>query len=303
MQENESMNNATFGAEIGARFQALRVKGGLSLKTLREQGEISASEYLRLENSSYTPTPAQFRALLGCFGVGVDAFVEPLSRQAARCARELLAQDPVVAAPAAEGTPLEDNNPAKLVWGKSTDNTPSHLDIRRCIADGFKRFPAPEGKKGTKRANEIVYGWDSSRNFQVRIYTGIDRRTGTTKTPGGKGPARPTYARLVIEDKLSKTIVGPWSRFILLSERDWDTELMAAQGFALVLAAHRPTCNCGSMMQVEEGKGGSLAWRCGGAEKCRRRLRIRRRESLSLLPYSRKKSTVPSLSPASVKVA
>jgi transcriptional regulator with XRE-family HTH domain len=305
MQENESTNNPTFVAEIGARFQALRVKSGLSLNTLVEQVQISAGDYLRLEKGTHTPTAAQFRALLGCFGVRVDAFVETLSPQAARCARELLGPDPGSAAPAFEETALEasDNKPAKLVWGKSTDNTPSHLDIRRCIADGFKRFPAPEGKKGTKRANEIVYGWDSSRNFQVRIYTGVDRRTGTTRTPGSNGAARPTYARLVIEDKLSKTIVGPWSRFILLSERDWDTELMAAQGFALVLAAHRPQCKCGNVMQVEEGKGGSLAWRCAGAQKCKCRLRIRRRESLSLLPYSRKKPTVPALSPTSVKVA
>ena len=81
MKENESTNNAAFGAEIGARFQALRVKGGLSLNTVREQGEISASEYLRLENGSYTPTPAQFRALLVCFGVGVDALSRPCRRK------------------------------------------------------------------------------------------------------------------------------------------------------------------------------------------------------------------------------
>src|SRR5215470_7699266 len=123
MKENESTNNGAMGAEIGARFQALRVKGGLSLKTVREQGETSASEYLRLENGSYTPTPAQFRALLGCFGVGVDAFVETLSPQAGLCARELLRPDRGSAAPAAEETPLElsDNKPGKPVWGKSTD--------------------------------------------------------------------------------------------------------------------------------------------------------------------------------------
>jgi len=316
MQENGSTNNALYGTEIGTRFQALRVAGGISLNTLCERGQISAGEYLRLEKGTYTPTPIQFRALLVCLGVGRDAFVESLSPGAGLCARELLGPEPgsansesasEVALPAGGETPREtsDRKTPKLVeWGKSTDNTPSHLQIRRCIGDGYKRFPAPEGRKGTKRANEIVYGWESSRNFQVRIYTGVDRRTGTTKTPGSKGPTRPTYARLVIEDKLSKTVVGPWTRFILLSEPDWDTQLMAAQGFALVLAAHRPKCGCGNVMQVEEGKGGSLVWRCGGAEtKCKRRLRIRKRDSLSLLPYSRRKSSVPTVSAVAAKVA